>query len=165
MFNIPANTDDNSMAGPSSPFGVYSQPQPVLPFPSNTWLKYGSDKSLFIDITNAHSKHDKVPPLLCVQAALAVGALVLQDQITVERPGDGTSIPVSQLIIGIAESGERKSKIMSEFMSPVTAYLKAYEKQYAEKWRRYSEALEHWEKTRTLLVNASAKAHATQLAE
>lgn len=135
----------------------------ALPLPNNTWPVHGLRRGLFTEITELTAREDQVPPVLCAQAALAIGALALQNQVTVERPNDGSNVPVSMLIIGIAESGERKSKIISRFMQPLMDYLAAQEDR--EAWARYQKERAHWEKTYKRLTSDLARAYAHQLIE
>lgn len=140
-----------------------NQRPPALPTINHTWPVHSPMRGLFSDMTDLAAKEDQVPPVLCAQAALAVGALALQNQVTVERPNDGSAVPVSLLVIGIAESGERKSKIISRFMQPVTDYLAAQED--GEEWLCYQKEMANWEKTHKRLTSALARACAHQLIE
>ncbi|RUR29728.1 DUF3987 domain-containing protein [Vreelandella andesensis] len=154
----------NLMVGSDYPLPSDLRP-PALPHPRNTWELTGSNKGLFANIIQAVTEENLVPPLLCVQAALAVGALVLQNQFTVERPNDGKALPLSQLVIGIAESGERKSKIMDDFMAPVTAYLAAQEDKHTQAWQHYAEEQIVWEGTYKRLMSRRTNAFADRLAK
>lgn len=139
------------------------QRPPALPPPDKTWPIHGPYRGLFTDITNLVATEDQVPAVLCAQAALAIGALALQNQVAVERPNDGSSVPVSALIVGIAASGERKSQIIRRFMQPLMSYLAAQEDR--EAWARYQKERAHWEKTHKRLNNELARAYAHQLIE
>ncbi|EWH01920.1 DUF3987 domain-containing protein [Halomonas sp. BC04] len=121
--------------------------------------------TLFADIIQATTEESRAPQLLCIQAALGVGAFALQDKVVVERPNDGKSIPVSLLVIGIAKSGERKSSVMEAFMGPVTSFLAAQEDKHLQPRQRYLEEVEIWEKTRRRLVSACAEAQAHSLVD
>ncbi|MGV2931038.1 DUF3987 domain-containing protein [Vreelandella venusta] len=139
------------------------QYQPALPPINENLLYLLQPKNLFNDITWAMQMGNRAPLLLNVQAALAVGALVLQTQVSVERPNDGEVLPVSQLIIGIADSGERKSGIVDGFMAPVTVYLKAQKQKQIKAWQQYDEDIEVWRKTFKRFKDMKSEAYADRL--
>lgn len=157
MLSPPASSPVVQTAEPSQrPPALPPQEAPPLLSPRGT---------LFSDIVTAIQVDHQVPGLLCAQAALGVGALVLQDKVVVERPNDGEAIPVSLLVIGVAESGGRKSRIFKELVGPVMAYLQGQKTKTGWAAQDYANRMEIWEKTRKQLVNILAKAEAAALTE
>lgn len=149
-------------APPSHSPYAYTHRPPALPAQGDDY-HVGPEGSPFDAITEAITKEAQAPDLLSIQAALGAMSLVLQDQVRVERPNDGASLPVSLIIIGVARSGERKSTVMNAYMEPIHAYW-ARERERTQKAKaQYDSRLTVWNKTRSKLMNDVSKADAARL--
>lgn len=153
---------------PSFPAFIEGLPQPTfpntqapyspsaLPPPTDTYPT-GFQGDLFANIVQEVQSQTMAPLPLCIQAALGVGAFLLQGLIEVEAP-DGRITPASLVIIGVADPAEGKSSILKHFMAPIDDYLDTFKEKNKAREAKYELDKEVWEKVRKSLVRDLANA-------
>ncbi|GBF26316.1 hypothetical protein MnTg02_01353 [bacterium MnTg02] len=92
--------------------------------------------SLLGDATMAFHEATQAPIPLCANAVLSVATLAVQPHIDIELP-TGTAVPVSELFVSIAPSGERKTATDKKALKPVRLHG-------ASLWQRYEDQQESY---------------------
>ncbi|WP_193085967.1 DUF3987 domain-containing protein [Halomonas sp. FME65] len=133
-------------------------PQPAINYPT------GVEGELFYNIIVTLQQKTKAPFPLCVQAALGVGAFLLQRLYEIKSPS-GHTTPASLVIIGILEATGGKSTIMEKFTSIIEAFINNHHALNQDAEKKYLNDKEVWDQTYKVLVRNLAKANAEVLAK
>lgn len=103
---------------------------PIIMFPTNVLPTMMAEKVDYVS-SKTITPHD-----LPAMSALAVMSAAVQYLINFEREDGGTS-PVSLNLIGLADSGERKTSVMAQFMEPIRDFERVAKERTAEALRKY----------------------------
>ncbi|MFZ6758144.1 YfjI family protein [Undibacterium sp. Ji50W] len=103
----------------------------------------GSLPPILQNVVSAVKANTQAPLSLVASSALAAISLACQRIIVVRRP-NGMEGPVSLYLIGIAESGERKSTVDSFFTKPIRQYEIALAKKFSKKLDEHFAELNAW---------------------
>ena len=97
----------------------------------------------------ARAIHDatQAPLAICAQSVLATACLCVQAHVNVELP-TGDVKPVSEYLITIAESGERKTAADERALGGVRRHEEELKQKFSTAWRNYENDKEAFEKQR-----------------
>jgi len=104
--------------------------RPIIMFPTNVLPTMVAEKVDYV------SSRTVTPYDLPAMSALAVMSAATHYLINFEREDGGTS-PVSLNLIGLADSGERKTSVMAHFMEPIRDFERVAKERTAEALRKY----------------------------
>ncbi|MGZ8943013.1 MAG: YfjI family protein [Methylobacter sp.] len=93
----------------------------------------------------------KAPPAICAQSFLACAAVCVQGTANLEL--HGSTIPLSEFFLTIAESGERKTATDNHAKTPHNAWQKEEYKRYQDELKQFKDAYEAFEKARKEAIN------------
>jgi hypothetical protein len=107
-----------------------------------------------------HAVHDRVqaPLAICAQSVLGTATLVVQGYANIELPIGGKRVkPISNYLITIAESGERKTEADFQASWAIRKYEESLREKYDAAVLSYSNDKTAWEKEREALVKEAKK--------
>lgn len=137
---------------------VMANPPMVLPQPAINYPT-GVEGELFNNIIVTLQQKTKAPFPLCVQAALGVGAFLLQRLYELKSPS-GHTTPASLVIIGILGATGGKSTIMEKFISIIEEFINSHQALNQDADKKYLDDKEVWDQTYKVLMRNLAKANA-----
>lgn len=130
-------------------------PQPVLPQVPPTCASLYT-RGILQDKIRQTQESSQAPLPLAMLSGLAVSSFLVQRLALVEVP-NGRTVPMSLFCLSIAESGERKSAVLNEFLQPLEEFLETKQEQARKDWQHYQRDMEIWTARRKRLVAAIAK--------
>lgn len=98
-------------------------------------------------------------PLICF-SALATLSMTIQGLYDVKKP-NGQRVPVSLMLLTIADSGERKTSADNKFSETILAFQREQEAAYQDKLRDWSVKYKIWEAKNKTILRSIEKASAT----
>ncbi len=107
-----------------------------------------------------HAVHDRVqaPLAICAQSVLGTATLVVQGYANIELPIGGKRVkPISNYLITIAESGERKTEADFQASWAIRKHEESLREKYDADVLSYSNDKTAWEKEREALVKEAKK--------
>jgi Protein of unknown function (DUF3987) len=104
----------------------------------------------------AKAINDRVqaPMAICGQSVLATATLAVQGHADIELP-TGHVKPISNFMVTVAETGERKTAADNEALRPVKKYEKELRAEYDIKFAEHNDAMIAWEEARKHAVKAA----------
>ena len=98
----------------------------------------------------------KAPVAICAQSVLGAATLAVQGHADIELP-TGQAKPLSNFLVTVAGSGERKSACDTEALRPIKKHETALREQYTAELDGYKNQFDSWEKQRTQILNDKKK--------
>lgn len=98
----------------------------------------------------------QAPLAICAQSVLGAATLAVQGHADIELP-TGQTKPLSNFLVTVAGSGERKSACDNEALRPIKKHEAALREKYSAEYDEYRNRLESWEKQRSQILNDKKK--------